>query len=266
MREVYVGGVRCGFFSQDISHYFSRNCGVYSCVDKSGDNVRGGYRSQETSHSFSINCRARVCVDSRYGYRYQISHSSSHNPGSRGRFLVLLFSSCPFEKNVHGGDRGGYRSHTRHSSSHNPFGCGRVWVFYVASLLVVKSVHGDYRGGISDCDVRRVFRSQETRDTSCHNCVEIFDGDYRGVYRSQTIHSSSHNPGDRHRLLGIYVASRPVHKFFTVVKEVILVVMVEEVDSGIKRPATLPFRIMDKVFILIVEVGVCRIPATLSLP
>ena len=34
-------------------------------------------------------------------YRYHTSHSSSHNPGGRGRLLSLSFYSCSFNDNVH---------------------------------------------------------------------------------------------------------------------------------------------------------------------
>ena len=39
-----------------------------------------------TSNYYSINGGTRVDVEGRCGYRYQTSHSYSHNPGNHGRF------------------------------------------------------------------------------------------------------------------------------------------------------------------------------------
>ena len=50
-------------------------------------------------------------------------------------------------------------------------------------------------------------------------------------------------------------------KFFMKMKAVILVVMMEDVYLGLKRPATLPFSITGKVLMVMVELDIGLIPA-----
>ena len=47
-------------------------------------------------------------------------------------------------------------------------------------------------------------------------------------------------------------------------KEVIILVMIQEVDLDLKRPATLPFTIVQKVLMVMVEVDIGLKPSTLS--
>ena len=53
--------------------------------------------------------------------------------------------------------------------------------------------------------------SQDTRYSYSGNSVTIFNVKRRGIYRSQTIHSSSHNPGDSGILLTSRVSYRCVY-------------------------------------------------------
>ena len=65
------------------------------------------------------------------------------------------------------------------------------------SLETSHSSSCNFRGfHISDVG-RCGYRSQYTRHSSSRNCGKIFDVDGTDVYRYQTIHSYSHNPGDR---------------------------------------------------------------------
>ena len=77
-----------------------------------------------------------------------------------------------------------------------------------------KSVHGDKRVDISGDDGRREFRYQDTSNSYCHNCVESVDDYGRDLDRYHTSHSHSNNPSGSGILLCLYIASRPVHKFF----------------------------------------------------
>ena len=61
-------------------------------------------------------------------------------------------------------------------------------------------------------DGKHIFRSQETNHSYFQNSLEIVDGDGRGAYRSQTSHSTSHNPGELVILSGLYFSSCPVVK------------------------------------------------------
>ena len=54
---------------------------------------RCGSRSQKTSHYYSRNHGETVDGDLRGGYRYQTSHSSSHNPVDHGKLLHLSVAS-----------------------------------------------------------------------------------------------------------------------------------------------------------------------------
>ena len=83
-------GIR-GFRSKYTSHSLSCNNRVYGCGDQIGNDSRGGYRYQYNSHSYSINHGSIVDVDGIGGYRYHTIHSSSDNPGGRGRLLGFLF-------------------------------------------------------------------------------------------------------------------------------------------------------------------------------
>ena len=123
---VSAGDGRLGFRSQDTSHSSSRNCGVYCHGGRSGDDGRVGYMSQDTSHSFYFNFVSSVYVDGGGVYRSQTSQFTSHNPGGRGIFLGLSFSSCTIDEKFHGNWRVGYRSNANHSPSHNLGGCGRL--------------------------------------------------------------------------------------------------------------------------------------------
>ena len=72
----------------------------------SGDGRRG-HMSLETSYFSSRN---RGGYHSRYvvrgGYMSKTSHYSYYNPGDRGRFLSLYFSSRCVDENVHEKDKG----------------------------------------------------------------------------------------------------------------------------------------------------------------
>ena len=62
---------------------------------------------------------------------------------------------------------------------------------------------GDSRGGISIGDVICGYRSKETSQVYSLNMGETVGGDRRVGCRSQSIQSSSHNPGDHDILLSI---------------------------------------------------------------
>ena len=59
------------------------------------------------------------------------------------------------------------------------------------------------KGDIRFDGIRRGSRSKKTSQFSSYNTVETLGGNERGGYRSQTSHSSSHNPGDFSILLHI---------------------------------------------------------------
>ena len=107
--------------------------------------------------------------------------------------LGFSFSSLPVCENVHGDKIIGYSGHGYKRS-------------YISSDA------GDERGDISGDDGICGCRSKETSHCYFQYFGECFDGDGRGGYRSQTIYSSYHNPGDHGRLLCISIASRCVHK------------------------------------------------------
>ena len=52
------------------------------------------------------------------------------------------------------------------------------------------------------------------------------------------------------------VAFHFVHKVFIKIKEVIVVVMMEDVGFGFKKPATPTFKIVDKVLMVMVKVDI----------
>ena len=70
----------------------------------------------------------------------------------------------------------------------------------------------------------------------------MIDGDGRGGYMSQTRHYPSYKPGGNGILLVLYVAS--LMKVSMVMKEVIVVGMMEEVYLGLNITATINFTIM----------------------
>ena len=63
--------------------------------------------------------------------------------------------------------------------------------------------NGDSRGDIRVDDRRRGYIYKDTSHFYSKNMGETFGGDGRVGYRSQTSHSSFHNPGDYGRLLNI---------------------------------------------------------------
>ena len=87
-------------------------------------------------------------------------------------------------------------------------------------LIIVfkKIVHSYERGDHIGDDTRGGFRSQETSHSSLHNCTKSVDGDGRGGYRSQTIHSLPHDPGGVSIFLCLYVHGndRGVHRSQTI--------------------------------------------------
>ena len=91
-----------GNISLDTSHYSSSNCKEYH----SSDVGICGYRSHENSHYSSLNCGKIIDVEGRGIYRSQISHSSSHNPGDRGRLLTSPFSSHHVDEKVYKIEKG----------------------------------------------------------------------------------------------------------------------------------------------------------------
>ena len=133
--------------------------------DIRGDYGRRGLRSQETSHYSFQNSGEKFDGDGRGGYRSQTSHSSSHNPGDR---IILLCLS-------------------------------------VASRHFHKKIHVNERGDNSDDDGRSGFIPIEIIHFSFHNLGEMFYGDGRGGYMSQTILPPSHNKGGLGRSLGLSV-------------------------------------------------------------
>ena len=163
------------------SHYSSLNSGGHHSIDVG----RGGARSQETSHSSYINSGTRVDFEGTGGYRSHTSHYSYHKPGDRGRLLTSSVSSCRVDENVHEKEKGDI-SFDDGDRRRN-----------------ISRDDGDSRGDIRVDDGRIVSSTKDTIHFSYHNMGETVGGDGRGGYRSQTSHSSSHNPCDHFRLLCI---------------------------------------------------------------
>ena len=117
------------------------------------------------------------------------------------------------------------------------------------TLAIGDKSKDDYRDGYPSQEICG-FRIQESSHSSFNNHGEIFEGDGIGGYWYQTRHYSSHNLGGCGRLFCLSVASHHFHENFHSTKEVIVVVMMKDQDLGIKRPSTFPFRIMDKVLMV----------------
>ena len=179
--------------SQDNINSFYCNSGVYHF----GVDGRGGTRYQDTRHSSSNNCGAGVDDEGGCGYKSQTSRSSSHFSGGSGRFLCLSFSSCYVDESFHEYERGGYSSHV---SDKGDISCDDG-----SGRLNISRDDGDLRGVIRVDDGRCESRSIETRHFYSRNIGENVGGDWRGRYRSQTSHSSSHNLCGHGRLLRMLV-------------------------------------------------------------
>ena len=83
--------------SQDTSHYFSCNFGVYNSIVGG----IGGTRYQDTSHFSSHHCGEMVDVEGRGQYRSHTSHSSLLFSGVRCRLSGLSFPYLPVYENFH---------------------------------------------------------------------------------------------------------------------------------------------------------------------
>ena len=151
--------------------------------------------------------------------------------------MVFSFSSCPADKNVHGYQRVGYSCYGYERGD-------------------ISGDYGDDRGGIIGDIGRRGFRPQDTSRSSLYNCLERFYGDGIGGSRSQTIHSSYHKPGDLGRFCFYMLLLVVFTKVIMSMKEVIVAVTVKDVDSGLKRPATLHFTLVEKLLMVMVEVDI----------
>ena len=166
---------------------------------------------------------------------YYTSYSYSHNPGVHGILLSLSVSYCTVDEYVDEYERVGYIGHgnDKGDMSGNDGDERRD----------ISGDDGENMGSISVYDGRHGFKSQETRHSYSHNCEETVDGDWRGGYRYNTIHYSSHTQVIMVDyfiyllLLFIFI------KFFMTTKEVIVGVMTEDVELVIKRPSTVLFTI-----------------------
>ena len=84
---------------------------------------------------------------------------------------------------------------------------------------------------------------QENRHSSYCNHESIVDVNGRVGYRSHNSHSSSHNPGVCGRFFCVFLIVFLTKKFM-VMKEVKVVVMMEDMNLGINITATIPSEIM----------------------
>ena len=103
--------------------------------------------------------------------------------------------------------------------------------------------HGDKRGDISVDDGIPGFGSQEISHSSFHNWVESVDGDGKSGYRYHTIH-----PPITQLVIVFFwfylLLLFLLTKLFMVMKDLTVVVMIEEVGLCIKRQDNLPFTIV----------------------
>ena len=115
----------------------------------------------------------------------------------------------------------------------------------IVSLPVHKSVHGDEIGDSSGDDGRGGFRSQDTSHSSFCNCLESVDVVEIGGYRSQIIHSTSHNTG----CLGVCWFS--------------LFMAMREVEIGLRPANLLPITTVENIgptqgYLTMLFIGVCN--------
>ena len=188
-------GGRGGSRSQETRHTLSKNVGFYNFrVD-----CRGGTRSQETRHSLSPNCGEIFDVEGRGEYRSQTSHYSLRFSGGWGGFSGFSFTYCPVYKYFYEDKIVGY--------SDNISEKGDISCDHGDGRRNITCDDGNLGGDIRVDYGRRAYRSKETSHIYSHNIGENVGGYCRGIYRSQTIHSSSHNPYEHGRLLRINGAS-----------------------------------------------------------
>ena len=121
-----------------------------------------------------------------------------------GKFSGFSFYSLPVDNFFHKYERVGYSGHGNER--------GAISGDDGDERRDINCDDSDKRGDISADDGRRVFRSQDTSHSSFQKNEEVFDGDWRGGYRSHTSHYFSHNPDDHGRLLHLSVASCCVHE------------------------------------------------------
>ena len=95
--------------------------------------------------------------------------------------------------------------------------------------------NGDKRGNISVGDGRCGSGSKYTSHYSYRNMLEIVGGDWRGVYMYHTSHSFSHNPVDNGKLLRISFY------YILINDRMIVAVMMEDLEVGLKRSSNVPF-------------------------
>ena len=226
-----------------------------------------------------------------YWYRETI-HSYSHHRYNNG-----ISDDESIELSEVDGRRGHRSLDTIHSSSRN---CvlyqivydGRGGYRYKDTIQYLSRNHGVCN---VDVDGRGVARSKET--SRCFSCnhgsrVDVYG---RGGYMSHTSHSSSRNPG----CYGIFFSSsfysctvdenlygdekvrysgngakrgdigcddgdgRIIEVMMMVTILVIECLMMTDRDIGLKRPVTLPLKIWEKLFMMIVEVDIGPRPSTI---